>query len=58
MESVEQRTRVYEAKRGVMKEMMEKYGIEGIPTGDAWEKVPDSPLFTTLVDGLGWSGLH
>jgi len=46
METHEQRTRVYEAKRGVMKHMMKTYGIGGVPTGDAWEKVRDLPLFT------------
>lgn len=53
METVEQRTRIYEAKKGVMHAMMEKYGIGGIPTGDAWEKVRDLPLFTTPIEGLG-----
>lgn len=53
IETKEQRNRVYEAKRGVMKAMMEKYSIEGIPTGDAWEKVRDLPLFTTPIAGTG-----
>lgn len=52
METVEQRTKVYEAKRGLMKIMMENYGIEGVPTGDAWEKVRDLPLFTTPIAGV------
>ena len=47
MKTVEQRTQIYRAKHDVMLRMMEKYGIEGVPTGDAWEKVRDLPLFTT-----------
>ncbi len=43
----EHRTRIYQAKRGLMHHMMKVYGIEGVPTGDAWEKVRDLPLFTT-----------
>ena len=49
METVEQRTRVYQAKRCVMEHMVKTYGIEGVPTGDAWEKVRDLELFTTPV---------
>lgn len=47
METVEQRTRVYNAKRGVMQIMAQTYGLEVVPTGDAWEKVRDLSLFTT-----------
>ncbi len=47
MKTVEQRTQVYQAKRDVMHHMMKEYGVEGVPTGDAWEKVRDLPLFTT-----------
>ena len=45
MESREQRTRVYRAKYELMHHMMKQYGIGGVPTGDAWEKVRDLPLF-------------
>ena len=47
MKTVEQRTQVYNAKKGVMDIMAEKYGLEKVPTGDAWEKVRDLPLFRT-----------
>lgn len=47
MKTVEQRTQVYQAKKGVMHIMAETYGVEMVPTGDAWEKVRDLPLFTT-----------
>ena len=43
----EKRTQIYEAKRDVMHHMMKEYGVEGVPTGDAWEKIRDLPLFTT-----------
>ena len=45
--SKEQRTKIYQAKRDVMHHMMKEYGVEGVPTGDAWEKIRDLPLFTT-----------
>ena len=45
METKEQRTRVYEAKKGVMDIMAEKYNMEKVPTGNAWEKVRDLPVF-------------
>ena len=45
METVAQRTRVYEAKKGVMEIMAKTYGMEKVPTGDAWEKVRDLPIF-------------
>ena len=54
MSSVEQRTQVFEAKRGVMQMVCDTYGMEGVPTGDAWEKVRDLPLFAKAVS---WSGL-
>ena len=47
METVEQRAQVYNAKRGVMQIMAETYGVEMVPTGDAWEKVRDMEMFTT-----------
>ena len=53
METVAQRTKIYETKKGVMEHMQEKYGLEVVPTGDAWEKVRDLPLFTTPIEGLG-----
>ena len=43
----EQRNEVYRAKRGLMEHMMKAYGIEGVPTGDAWEKVRDLEIFKT-----------
>lgn len=46
MTSKEQRTQVYKAKQSVMNYMTSTYGIGGVPTGDAWEKVRDLPLFT------------
>lgn len=46
MTTKEQRTRVYQAKLGLMHYITGTYGIEGVPTGDAWEKVRDLPLFT------------
>lgn len=49
METKDQRTRVYLAKRGVMEHMVKTYGIGGIPTGDAWEMVRDMELFTRPV---------
>ena len=45
MTSKEQRTQVYKAKQSVMNYMTNTYGISGVPTGDAWEKVRDLPLF-------------
>ena len=45
METKEQRTRVFEAKKGVMDIMAEKYGMDKVPTGVAWEKVRDMPIF-------------
>ena len=45
--TVEKRTQIYQAKRDVMHHMMKEYGVEGVPTGDAWEKIRDLPLFTT-----------
>jgi len=52
VDSVEKRTRIYQAKRDVMHHMMQEYGVEGVPTGDAWEKVRDLPLFTTPLPQL------
>lgn len=52
METLEQRTRVYEAKRGVARIMEKTYGVEVVPTGDAWEKVRDLPLFTAPIPGI------
>lgn len=49
----EKRTQIYEAKRDVMRHMMKEYGVEGVPTGDAWEKIRDLPLFTTPISGTG-----
>ena len=46
MTTREQRTQVYQAKKGLMRYLTDNYGIEGVPTGDAWEKVRDLPLFT------------
>ena len=51
MKTKEQRTRIYQAKKGVMLHMMKEYGVEGVPTGDAWEKIRDLPLFTTPLEG-------
>jgi len=45
MTSREQRTQVFQAKLGLMNHMVEKYGVEGVPTGNAWEKIRDLPLF-------------
>lgn len=47
----EKRTQIYQAKRDVMYHMMKEYGVEGVPTGDAWEKIRDLPLFTTPLKG-------
>ena len=52
MKTVEQRTAVYNAKKGVMHIMAETYGLEMVPTGDAWEKVRDRELFTTPLPGF------
>ena len=52
METKEQRTKVYEAKKGVAQHMHNTYGVGIIPTGGAWEKVRDMELFTTPVPGL------
>ena len=52
MKSKAQRTQVYLAKRGVMEYMQKTYGLEVVPTGDAWEKVRDLPLLTKPVEGL------
>ena len=49
---VAKRTQIYQAKHDVMLHMMDTYGIEGVPTGDAWEKVRDLPLFTTVPKSL------
>lgn len=54
MSSVEQRTQVFNAKHGVMELVCDTYGVEPVPTGDAWEKVRDLPLFT---EAQSWSGL-
>lgn len=48
---IEKRTQIYQAKHDVMLHMMKTYGVEGVPTGDAWEKVRDLPLFTTPLQG-------
>lgn len=32
--------------------VQQKYGFPVIPTGDAWEKVNDLPLFTTPIEGV------
>ncbi len=53
MTTKELRTKIYEAKRDVMHHMMKEYGVEGVPTGDAWEKIRDLPLFTTPISGTG-----
>ena len=53
METVEQRTAVWNAKRGVAQHMEKTYGVDVVPTGDAWEPVRDLPLFTTPVEGTG-----
>lgn len=50
---VAKRTQIYQAKRDVMYHMMKEYGVEGVPTGDAWEKIRDLPLFTTPLPGTG-----
>jgi len=52
METVEQRTRVYNAKKGVMHIMADTYGVEMVPTGDAWEKIRDLELFTTPLEAF------
>ncbi len=52
METVEQRTAVWQAKKGVAQHMEKTYGVDVVPTGDAWEPVRDLPLFTTPVEGL------
>ena len=52
METMEQRQRVYQAKKGVMEYMRQTYGLEAVPTGDAWETVRDLPLFTMPMKGL------
>ena len=52
METKEQRTRVYEAKRGVAGIMADTYGLGIVPTGDAWEKVRDLEIFRTPLEGL------
>ena len=53
MKTKEQRTQVYQAKRGVAEHMQATYGVEVVPTGDAWEPVRDLELFTTPIEGLG-----
>jgi len=52
METKEQRTDVFNAKHGVARIMQETYGVEVVPTGDAWEKVRDMELFSTPVPGI------
>jgi len=52
MESVDQRTRNYQVKNAVMHAMAEKYNLEMVPTGTAWEKVRDLPLITTPIEGI------
>ena len=52
METVEQRTQVYNAKKGVAKIMADTYGLEIVPTGDTWEKVRDNELITTPIPGI------
>lgn len=52
METVEQRTMIYNAKKGVAKIMADTYGLEVVPTGDAWEKVRDNELITTPITGI------
>lgn len=49
METVEQRTMIYNAKKGVAKIMADTYGLEIVPTGDAWEKVRNNPIITTPI---------
>lgn len=52
METVEQRTHIYNAKKGVARIMADTYGLEIVPTGDAWEKVRDNELITTPISGI------
>ena len=53
MVSIAQRTEEYEKQKYVAEEVSKKYGFQIIPTGDAWEKVRDLPLFRAPIDGLG-----
>lgn len=52
MKTLEQRNRVYRAKRGVMTHMQQTYGLEAVPTGDAWEIVRDMPLFMAPIPDI------
>ena len=52
METKEQRSQVHNAKKGVAQIMADTYGVEIVPTGDAWEKVRDLELFSTPVAGI------
>lgn len=53
METEEQRTQIYNAKRGVAELIQKNYGLGVIPTGEAWEKVRKMELFTTPIEGVG-----
>lgn len=53
METVEQRTQMHQDLKYVAGEVSKKFGLQIIPTGDAWEKVRDMELFTTAIPGLG-----
>ena len=52
MTSVDMRTEEYEKQKYVAEEVAKKYGFKIIPTGDAWEKVRDLPLFRTPIEGV------
>lgn len=52
METVEQRCLVFNAKKGVARIMQERYGVEVVPTGDAWELVRDMEVFKTPIPGI------
>lgn len=53
METVEQRSELLQKLKYVAQEVSQKYDLQIIPTGDAWEKVRDMELFTTAIDGVG-----
>lgn len=50
--TVEHRDRVYETRRSVAKALAERWQLDRVPCGDAWQKVRDLPLFTTPIEGL------
>ena len=52
MTSVAQRTQIYNTQKEVAKTLAQRYSLEIVPTGAAWEKVRDNSIITTPIDGI------